>query len=55
MPLEHRVLGFFGELWGEAAREPCGAPVGADRKLSQLALLIREQRAGQKAAATQAT
>ena len=38
------VLGLFGELWREAAREPCGAPEGADRKLSQLIFLIREQK-----------
>ena len=48
MPLEHRVLGLFGGRWGEAAREPGGAPDGADRKLSQLNFLIREQRAGQQ-------
>ena len=47
MPLECRVLGLFGERWGEAAREPCGAPDGADRKLSHLNFLRREQRAGQ--------
>ena len=46
MPLEDRVLGLFGELWGEAAREHCGPPAGADRKLLLSSVLKRGQRAG---------
>ena len=44
MPLECRVLGLFGERWGEAAREPCGAPDGADRNLLLSFVLKKSER-----------
>ena len=46
LPLEARDLGLFGERWGEAAREPCGAPEGAERNHLLFSVLKREQRAG---------